>query len=367
MEREETVDLFLSLVSIDSPSGNEEKMREKLSSLLAPLGCAPKVDDAGNMLFTIPGTLPGVRLFSAHMDTVEPGRNIKVLIGEDGVIRSDGRSVLGADDKDGITAIISALYRLKEEELPHPTLELLFTSGEEKCLSGSTRLQSSFITARHGWVFDGPGAPGTIYANGVGKIGFELKIKGKAAHAGIAPEKGINAFMLAAEGMQKFPPGRRENSTVNYGIISGGQADNIVPEQVTLTGEIRSSDSERLQQLTCELRAVWGSTTEITLKGGYPSYEEKDASFLEWTKKIFEEKGISPEIKRFSAGSDANHLARIGLHVCLLAMGRSDNHSCAESTRAEFIETMSDVAFRIMTCQDIKLNNKETDHVKKKF
>lgn len=353
MENQKILDLFLSLVRIDSPSGDEAGMREKLCELLSPVAGKPEIDEAGNMKFFIPGTLPGpARLFSAHMDTVEPGRNIRPQVDADGVIRSDGSTVLGADDKDGITAILTALFRVKKEQRPHPALELLFTSGEEKSLSGSARLQKNFITAPHGWVLDGPGTPGTIYANGVGKVGFIIEVKGKAAHAGIAPEKGVNAFMLAAEAMKKFPPGRRENATVNYGTVSGGQADNIVPEKVVLTGEIRSQDAERLKQLTEELFQLWGDRGEIRLGQGYPAYEETDTAFLNWTQKIFSESGLEPVIKNFSAGSDANHLARIGVHVCLLAMGRSDNHSCAESTKTEYISTMSDIVFRIMTCQE---------------
>ena len=353
MENQKILDLFLSLVRIDSPSGDEAGMREKLCELLSPVAGKPEIDEAGNMKFFIPGTLPGpARLFSAHMDTVEPGRNIQARIDEEGVIRSGGDTVLGADDKDGITAIITALFRVKKANLPHPDLELLFTSGEEKSLSGSARLKKGFVTAPYAWVLDGPGAPGTIYANGVGKVGFIIEVKGKAAHAGIAPEKGVNAFMTAAGAMQKFPPGRRENATVNYGTMTGGQADNIVPEKLVITGEIRSRDAGILEKLTGELLQVWQDRAEIRFGQGYPSYEEKDTGFLNWTQKIFSESGLSPVIKDFSAGSDANHLARIGVHVCLLAMGRSDNHSCAESTRPEFIETMSDIAFRIMTCQE---------------
>lgn len=353
MNKEELTDLFFSLLRIDSPSGEEEQMRKEVCRLLKSQTLPPEIDKAGNIKFTLPGTLPGpARLFSSHMDTVEPGRNIQPRLDADGVVRSGGDTVLGADDKDGITAIISALYRLKNENAPHPDLEILFTAGEEKALSGSASLEKDFIKSRYAWVLDGPGAPGTIYANGVGKNAFTIEVKGKAAHAGIAPEKGINAFMLAAEGMLKFPPGRRENATVNYGTISGGRADNIVPEKVVLSGEIRSGESKRLQELTDELFCVWKPLAEVTLKQGYPSYEEKNLSFLNWTQKIFSESGLVPVVKDFSAGSDANHLARLGVHVCLLAMGRKDNHCCTESTRIEFIEAMSDVVYRIMTCQD---------------
>ena len=353
MDTQACLDLFFELVRIDSESGHEGLIRDHLVELMKPMVSSWETDIAGNIKFIVPGTLDvAPRLLSSHMDTVAPGCGVKPVLGDDGVIRSNGDTVLGADDKDGITAVICALRKVKKENIPHAPLEILFTAGEEKALSGSRHLEKSFVSSSCAWVFDGPGVPGTIYNNGVGKKGFIIKVKGKAAHAGLAPEKGINAFMLAASGMTAFPPGRRDNATVNYGTVSGGKADNIVPEEVTLTGEIRSKDAQKLQQLTDELFAVWQEFAEVRLTGEYPSYEENDEFFLNWTKNIFSSGGITPVIKDFSAGSDANHLARLGLKVCLLAMGRSDNHSKSESTRPEFISLMSDVAFKIMTCQE---------------
>ncbi len=206
----ELLDCFFSLVRTDSPSGEESEMRRKLTAILEPLAGKGETDKAGNLKFFVPGTLPGsVRLFSAHMDTVEPGRGIDPQIGSDGVIRSNGKTALGADDKDGITAIICALKRIRRNNAPHASLELLFTAGEENNLSGSAKLAPSWLQAKYGWVMDGPGRPGTIYANGVGKIGFVITAHGKAAHSGICPEKGVNAFMLAARRFRCFRPAER--------------------------------------------------------------------------------------------------------------------------------------------------------------
>ena len=346
------IDCFCGLVRIDSPSGSEDAIRTHLCELLEPLIGKGETDAAGNLKFTLPGTRPGpVCLFSSHMDTVEPGRNIIPRLDDDGRIRSDGSTVLGADDKDGITALIFALRRLREENAPHGPLEILFTVEEEKSLAGSARLTPGWLKAQYGWVFDGPGAPGTIYRNGVGKIKFVITVTGKAAHAGIAPEKGINALMLAAEGLRRFPPGRRENATINYGTVTGGQTDNIVPEKVLLTGEIRSRNSDRLEELRTELEQAWKEYGSICYGRGYPAYEQTDEIFLRRTQSIFTSAGMPSEIKDFSAGCDANYLARLGIKVCLLAMGRSDNHTRAESTRPEFMLSMSDIAFRLMTTE----------------
>lgn len=347
---QEITDYFCNLVRIDSPSGSEEKVREFLCRELKEIAGEGQIDPAGNLKFTLPGTLPGpVCLFSSHMDTVEPGRKISPQMGEDGRIHSDGTTVLGADDKDGITALVFALKRLHREKAPHVPLEFLFTAGEEKSLSGSSKLSADFLKAEYAWVLDGPGTPGTIYRNGVGKIGFTITVTGKAAHAGICPEKGVNAFMLMAEAMQEFPPGRWENATVNYGTVSGGQANNIVPEKVFLTGEIRSHSPERLEELVQKMKQVWSGVGQIGFKSGYLPYEETDETFLKQTQSVFTSAGIQPVIKDFSAGSDANNLAKLGIKVCLLAMGRTDNHTCMEAASPEHILAMSDIAFRLMT------------------
>ena len=353
MDTQACLDLFFELVKIDSESGNESRFRDHIIRLMQPFSSSRQIDQAGNVKFVIPGNLAvSPRLLCSHLDTVVPGCGITPVLDENGVIRSNGDTILGADDKDGITAIICALREVKEKNIPHAPLEILFTVGEEKAVSGSRHLARNFISSRCAWVFDGPGAPGTIYRNGVGQNSFVIKVKGKAAHAGLAPEKGINAFMLAACGLTEFPPGRRNNATVNYGTITGGKADNIVPEEAVLTGEIRSADAEILQTLTGELFAVWQDFSEVEVHPGYPAYEEDDPDFLKWTQNIFTRRGITPVIKDFSAGSDANHLARLGLKVCLLAMGRRNNHTRAESTRPEFINAMSHIALEIITCRE---------------
>lgn len=355
---QELLECFFSLVRTDSPSGEESGMRRKLTEILEPFAGKGEIDEAGNLKFFVPGTFPGpVRLFSAHMDTVEPGRGINPQIGSDSIIRSNGKTVLGADDKDGITAIICALKRVRENNVQHVPLELLFSVGEENNLSGSAKLDPSWLRAKCGWVMDGPGRPGIIYANGVGKTGFIITLHGKAAHSGICPEKGVNAFILAAKGLQMFPPGRNGNATVNYGTISGGKADNIVPERVVLTGEIRSSDPMRIEKLRKRLLEIWGEMGSVKFVSGYPSYILQNNRFLRGTERVLEQMKLSPEVVDFKGGSDANYLARAGVDVCILAMGRADNHTTAESTRLEHLRTMSKVVYQLMTEKTISGEN----------
>ena len=349
MTPQKIFELFCELVTTDSPTGDEALLREKLQQKLQSFGAETEVDDAGNLRGFLPGTLElPVKMFSSHMDTVEPGRGVNVILDADGRIHSDGTTVLGADDKDGITAILAALESIRAKNLPHGPLEFLFTVGEEKNLNGAARVKSGWLRSTSAWVIDGPGEIGTIYANGVGKIGFTIDVKGKAAHAGICPEKGINAFVLASQGIMGMQPGNFGDATMNYGNIHGGIADNVVPDHVTLTGEIRSSDPARIDEIREQLTAHWQQWGDVEFHDGYPPYDLSDLRLVHHTEKVLEDAGYVPQLKRFFAGSDANYISRLGIDVCLLATGRESNHTPAESTTLGNLEKLSGLVEKLM-------------------
>lgn len=342
-------DLFCELVTTDSPTGEETAIREKLEKKLQTLGLETEVDAAGNLRGFLPGMLElPCKLFSSHMDTVEPGRGVKVILEDNGGIHSDGTTILGADDKDGITVILYALEQIKNNKLPHGPLEFLFTVGEEKNLNGAARINRGWLRSKFAWVIDGPGEIGTVYANGVGKIGFTIDVKGKAAHAGICPEKGINAFVLAAQGILGMPPGNLGDATMNYGNISGGIADNVVPDHVLITGEIRSSNPARIRELQKKLCDHWKQWGEVAFTEGYPPYELENPALIHHTENVLQAAGYTPHLKRFFAGSDANYISKLGIDVCLLATGRAQNHTPAETTTLENLENLAFVVERLM-------------------
>ena len=350
-ERQDIFNLFCELVRVDSPTGDESQMRETLQKKLQALGVETAVDAAGNLRGFLPGdseSTQDVKLFSSHMDTVEPGRNISVILDDDGRIHSDGTTILGADDKDGITAILSALNRIQEQKMPHGPLEFLFTVGEEHNLSGAAQVKAGWLVSKRAWVIDGPGEIGTLYANGVGKVGFEITVKGKAAHAGICPEKGINAFVLAADGIKGMLPGNLGDATLNYGNIHGGIADNVVPDRVVLTGEIRSSSLARISELQDALVKHWQQWGDVCFTGSYPPYDLENADLIAWTEGVIKSAACTPQLKRFQAGSDANYIARLGIDVCLIATGRESYHTPAESTTLGNLEKLSALVEKLM-------------------
>ena len=354
-----TFELFQELVRIDSPTGEEAALRKHLAELFSIEGGSAETDESGNLLIRVPGNAGDHEslLFSAHLDTVEPGRGIQVQRNPDGSIVSDGRTILGADDKDGIAAILQAFRKIVKKRVSHPPLEFLFTVGEENNLAGAAHIRSGWLRAKRGWIFDGPGSIGTIYRNGTGKIGFKIKLEGRSAHAALNPEGGINAMAVFCTAFQKIPPGHHGNATLNYGTVSGGTADNIVPGAVEVTGEIRSNDSGERDALFQALRNAWtisageyGCSIHWIRMPGYPSFAlPPDSEHYKQTCEICKNLGIMPELKTFHAACDANCLSRLGIDLCIIGTGRKFNHSTRESTSCSNLETLTDLAFAFMS------------------
>jgi hypothetical protein len=187
--------------------------------------------NAGNLIARIPGVpdAPTV-LINAHVDTVEPGCGICPQV-NDTVICSDGTTVLGADDKAGCTIILTTLRHLIDEAIPHPPLEVIFTVAEEIGLYGAQALDFDALQSTMGYVLDGGRTMGVITNAAPSAYRLAWDVHGVAAHAGVCPERGINAIRVAAEAIAEMPLGRIDHeTTANIGVIAGGKATNIVPE-----------------------------------------------------------------------------------------------------------------------------------------
>ena len=183
-----------------------------------------------------------------------PGIGKKAIVGDDGIIRSDGNTVLGADDISGIVSILEALRTIREKGLKHPDIEVLITTAEEPFCEGAKYFDYRILKAKQAYVLDLNGPIGTAAIKAPSIVSFEIEIKGKAAHAGFAPEDGINALNIAVDSLSKLTTGHIDSeTTVNFGTISGGTGKNIVPERVTITGEIRSTNHENALIITEEV------------------------------------------------------------------------------------------------------------------
>ena len=338
---------FCELVRVDSPSLHESEVNALIRDRLAEMGIEARADDAaatvggnaGNLIARVPG-VPGAPtvLLNAHTDTVEPGCGICPQI-EDTVIRSSGTTVLGADDKAGVAIILATLRHLRDEELPHPPLEVIFTVAEEIGLCGAQALDHEALEASMGYVLDGGRTMGVITHAAPSACKFEWSVRGVAAHAGVCPERGINAIKVAAEAIAEMPLGRLDfETTANIGVIDGGSATNIVPELTTVRGEARSHNEEKLEaqrelmvRAFEEAAARHETTVEANVTSTYRSFDvARDEAVLDYAWRSCERLGFEPQMERGGGGSDANVFNENGIPSIILATGPAEVHTVNE-------------------------------------
>ncbi len=337
MKKDRLVSCFLELVRIDSPSGQEGDVAAYIRARLAELGIATTADSLGNVHGWVDGVGEPI-ILNAHMDTVPPCMGIKPIL-KDGVISSDGTTVLGADDKSGVAAILETLRTLKEEGTKHPPLELVFSVQEETGLTGAKNLDFKVLRAKQALVLDSGGGVGNIITAAPGSNIINASVFGRAAHAGVAPEKGINAIYVAAQAIARMKVGRiDEETTANVGTIRGGAARNIVPERVDILAEARSRSEEKLRRQTDEMTELLeeaarsnGARTEINVQRAYTAYHVPDDDpLVQDLMRACRSLGIEPQTRPTGGGSDANVFNLNGIKAVALATGYEDNHATTE-------------------------------------
>lgn len=248
--------LFLELVRIDSLSRHEQAVALRLQREVELAGAVCRFDNAGervrgntgNLIAKIPGNAAGAPpfLLAAHMDTVAPGEGVKPIV-EGDIVRTDGSTVLGGDDKSGCAVICEVLHRVRESGMPHGPIEAVFTICEEIGLQGARNLDLALISAKEGLVYDSD-APGYLVVRAPSAVSISFTVKGLEAHAGVAPERGLSAIKIAAEAIAAMRLGRIDDeTTANLGVINGGRAGNVVPSEVVIRGEARSRNAAKLQ------------------------------------------------------------------------------------------------------------------------
>lgn len=350
IDKKRVLDEFFALVSIRCSTLDEREMGNLLTARLRDLGAAEIHEDAagkalggncGNIVANFKGTVAGAPtvMLTAHMDCVEPCANIKPIL-RDGVIRSDGTTILGADDKAGVVAILETLRQLKEKNIPHGDLQIVFTVAEEGGVNGSRCLDTSLLHADLGYTLDTHGHAGTAAFKAPGKNQLAVTIHGKAAHAGIDPDAGHNAITAAGRVLTAVPQGRiDEETTCNVGKIAGGTATNVVAETCTLHFETRSRDKAKLDALTQRMidavnAAIEGTgcTATIDLKKDYDPYElPADALPIQYLRRAAEKRGFPVVLEEEGGGSDANHFNAYGVPTTVLGVGMTDCHTKEES------------------------------------
>ena len=377
IDRTRLVAEFLELVRIDSLSKREGRIAKRLGETLTGLGAAVEEDDAGqkvggeagNLLAKLPGTAPGAPalLLCAHMDTVVPGENVKPVVSGD-VIRTDGTTVLGGDDKSGLVAILETLRVLREDRIPHGPIDVLFTICEEYGLLGAKHFDAGRLRARTGLVLDVDGACELVVrAPAANKMVFT--VHGLEAHAGVCPEQGISAIKVAGEAIAAMRLGRIDaETTANLGLIEGGLAVNIVPNRVRLRGEARSLSLEKLEAQTDHMRrcfeeAAAGHRTRVGERLHTARAETRverdydrldlpvDAPIVQLMKRAAANLGKPFTTRATGGGSDANVLNGRGLQVANLACGMREIH-----TVNEWIDVKDMVATTELLLETVRLH-----------
>lgn len=344
------VDEFQELTAIDAPSFGEREMADRLIPKLKELGFKVEEDNAGdhfggnagNLYAYLPGTLPGDPiLLSGHMDTVEPSKGKKGIIGEDGVIRSAGKAVLGADDVAGLVEILEGIRSVKETGAAHRDIEILFAIAEELYIKGSSVFDFSKIRAKEAYVLDISGPVGSAAYKAPSLISYQVTVTGKASHAGFDPEHGIHAIAIASEAITQIRQGHvDEETTCNIGLIEGGSGTNIVPEKCTVKGEIRSYSHEKaihcVEEVGNTFKKVaekYGAASELTYEVHLIAYETaKDSVPVKRFEKVSKELGLAGELVETFGGSDNNSFAKNRIPGLVLSNGMYQAHSVNEYT-----------------------------------
>lgn len=348
INKERVVQQFYDLIAIPCPSTQERQVADYLIREMEALGGTVTEDNAaaalqgttGNLFINFPGTVEGVPkiLLSAHLDCVNPCAGIQATL-EDGVFRSDGATILGGDDKSGVTAILETLRCLKEQNIPHGPLQVVFTVCEEQGVAGSRNMDASLLDADFGYCLDLSGHPGKIIFAAPGQNKIFTKVHGKTAHGGLAPEKGINAIKKAAEILLDVPTARiDEETTCNIGIIHGGTATNVVPDLVEIAMDCRSRNLEKLEALTERIVAAYqeggkkaGVPVDVEVRPSYKPYElPKDSPCILLAAKAAEELGLPVDVAATGGGSDSSHFNGNGVPCTVLGTGMTNVHTVEE-------------------------------------
>ena len=367
INKERLLTRFLDYVQIDSESRNEASMAQRLVEDMKAIGCEVYVDNTmdktgsntGNVYATLPGTAEGEPIvLCAHMDTVIPGNGVKPVV-EDGIVRSSGDTVLGADDKSGVAAIVEGMYTVVEQNIPHPTIQAVFTVCEEVGLFGSRYLEYDRIAGKKAAVLDS-GTPGAIVTAGPGQYKFHVEVIGRKAHAGVAPEKGVSAIQVLCEAISNMKQLRIDpETTANIGAIHADYPTNIVAERATMQAECRSRDAAKLEaqakhmedclKLACE---KYGAELKLERVRSYDPYcHDENDPFIQEMCQTMSAVGLTPKLIPGGGGSDVNNMVQRGMVALMIGTGMSKVHTTEEFIRIDNLENTAELVLKLITAK----------------
>ncbi len=338
INRQRLIENFIALVKTNSTSGNEKDISNFLKSNLENLGGKVTFDSYGNLLSFFEGKGETI-ILNCHLDTVHPGENIRTIQKGDRLF-SDGKTILGADAKAGLAIILEILNLRKEKKINCPPLQIILTKEEESGLIGARNLDFSLVKGKYGLVFDGDFGPDNITIYAPGYYFFECSVLGKAAHAGMEPEKGVSAILGAAKLINKIPFGRIDSETTqNIGIIQGGDGTNIISNKVIFKGEIRGRNKTKLLKQIKKLKFIIekflseNKNIKVKLNGQIifdPYAFSLKNKFLKKIQLAYEPIGLKPKFLPSGGGTDANIFNNKGFNLFPIGFGAYNTHTTSE-------------------------------------
>ncbi len=348
INKERLKDLFIKLCKISSPSKNERQIQDFIKDLCNKNGLKFYEDDtgkkingnAGNLIISVDGKIKGKPiLLNAHVDTIDGFCEKIFPVIEDSIIKSDGKNILGADDKSGVAIIMETIFTLMESKTAHIPIEILFSVCEEKGLMGIKHFDFSNLKASVGLCLDSEGGPENIYIKAPSHDKLKIKVFGKASHAGVSPETGINAIKIASFAISKMQLGRIDyETTSNIGTIHGGKATNIIPDYVEMEGEVRSHNEEKLLSQLAQMENCFEVATS-ELGGRYEFEREREYSrfclnendeLVKVACKVLKSINLQPNLLISGGGSDANIFNSHGITSIIVGSGMKNVHSKSE-------------------------------------
>ncbi|HEY3445176.1 MAG TPA: M20/M25/M40 family metallo-hydrolase [Myxococcales bacterium] len=354
---ERMVRQFMEMVAIDSESGNEARMMEYLLKAVGEAGGEGSLDAYGNFIGKFPAKGAGAGkaaiLLSCHADTVKPGVGIKPVV-ENGVVRSSGDTILGADDKAGIAEVLEAL----RTSTLQPPVEFAVSRQEETGLQGVKNMDFKKLTAKYGFLMDNDTLD-TIVIGGPSYWAMDVKVTGRAAHAGMEPEKGINAIAAAAKAIAALKLGRLDHeTTANVGVINGGLIRNGVPDVCTFLAECRSANHEKGAKLAEQMVATIkseiekaGAKCELTCNNLCRAVKIPESSkAVEIAKQALKKVGVDAKAIFITGFTDASIYNNQGIEMAVVGIGAQNEHTTRECVAVADMEkavVMLHEAFRI--------------------
>ena len=350
INKERILNTFLELVKINSETGYEQTIQPILKEKFENLGLIVKEDNASeqeglganNLICTLPSNLSNKQIpklyFTSHMDTVVPGVNIRPQVKDDGYIYSDGTTILGADDKAGLAAILETIEQINEHNLPHGQIQFIITVGEEAGLKGAKELDQNLIDAEFGYAVDASQAVGTTVVGAPTQMIINTTIYGKTAHAS-KPNQGISAIHIAAKAINKMHLGQiDQDTTANIGKFYGGSATNIVADKVILEGEARSHNDKSLEYQVNHMKETFETTAKelggkanVEISKSYPGFRRNDSETVtQYAIKSAKTLGLSGKTVIAGGDSDGSIINTYHIPTVILGVGYEHIHTTSE-------------------------------------